>query len=110
MFDFADFSAFGIETAASSPYFIFEAETAPGQSFFSRSKSGKWVDMDEYDACFRIKGFANPTALIHEEETPAADEETQTPSDDTSAPSVILSTGLARLKIKGIKSGKKSAQ
>ncbi|MBR0307688.1 MAG: fibronectin type III domain-containing protein [Mogibacterium sp.] len=108
VFDFTDFSAFGIETTASSQYFIFEADTDPGQSFFSRSKNGKWIDMDEYGACFRIKGFANPTALIPEEETPAAGEETQDPSDDTSAPFVILSTDLTRLKIKGIKSGKKS--
>ncbi|MBR5926172.1 MAG: hypothetical protein IKZ78_02295, partial [Firmicutes bacterium] len=59
VFDFTDFSAFGVETSASSPYFIFSADIDPGQSFFSRSKDSKWVDMDGYNACFRIKALAN---------------------------------------------------
>jgi hypothetical protein len=78
VFDFTDFSAFGVETEASSPYFLFEADTDPGQSFFSRSKSSKWVDMNDYEACFRIKGFANPTELIPEEKGP--DQRTVKPS------------------------------
>ena len=75
VFDFTDFSAFGFETSASSAYYIFDADIDPGQSFFSRSKNSKWVDMDEYDACFRIKAFANPTDAPQPESWPFNDVE-----------------------------------
>lgn len=37
----------------------FIAATSPGQSFFRGEDSSKWYDMDDFDACFRIKGLAN---------------------------------------------------
>lgn len=60
VFYFRDTTAFGTEVETSSPHFIFYAQNDPGQSFFKPAASSKpWVDMDNYDACFRIKGFAN---------------------------------------------------
>ncbi|MBQ7625213.1 MAG: hypothetical protein IJS65_08055 [Clostridia bacterium] len=58
VFYFNDDNAFGVE-AKGSPLFL--AETNPGQSFFRGAEEGDaWVDMNDYNACFRIKAFANP--------------------------------------------------
>ena len=64
VFEFMQDSPFGTETSASSPYFVFSAQIDPGQSFFNSPGSETWLDMNNFNACFRIKGFANPTKLI----------------------------------------------
>ena len=70
IFSFADKNAFGIEKyrkdseAYGGKYMI---GTAPGQSFFKAAGSNTWSDMNDYGACFRIKGFAND----HQESDPA---------------------------------------
>ncbi len=55
---------FGVEVTEqySNMGIKFNAATAPHQSFFSASNSSPWVDMDDYNACFRIKGLANDVA------------------------------------------------
>jgi hypothetical protein len=60
VFRFADITAFGLERADDWGWIRFYAQTDPGQSFFKPAKSsGGWQDMNEYEACFRIKGFAS---------------------------------------------------
>lgn len=60
VFQFPDFTAFGVETTYGDSMLLINAQTDPGQSFFKPAKSGSgWKDMDDYDACFRIKGFAS---------------------------------------------------
>lgn len=59
VFYFPETNAFGVETSYIDASWIFDAEILPGQSFFNASPNRDWVDMDGYDACFRIKAFAN---------------------------------------------------
>lgn len=60
VFHFPEFTAFGMEIEYDISYCSFCAQNDPGQSFFKPAKSGSaWKDMDDYDACFRIKGFAS---------------------------------------------------
>lgn len=61
VFSFPESTAkFGVEKWRDyGEIFHFTVRTDPGQSFFRRSGGGDWVDMDDYGACFRIKGLAN---------------------------------------------------
>lgn len=103
VFDFNDFSAFGTEMTLNSGGYVFNAQIDPGQSFFSKSKSDKWTDMYNYKACFRIKGYANPTSL-----KPSGD---QPQGGDTPAAAAVTETLNKKLtvpKISSAKGGKKS--
>ena len=58
VFYFENDVAFGVEAPGNV---LFHVETAPGQSFFrGAGDSDAWADMNDYNACFRIKAFANP--------------------------------------------------
>ncbi|MBQ7625212.1 MAG: hypothetical protein IJS65_08050 [Clostridia bacterium] len=58
VFEFMTDNAFGVEKQRN---YLFTVETAPGQSFFRGAEEGDtWVDMNDYNACFRIKALANP--------------------------------------------------
>ncbi len=59
VFRFPDFTAFGTELTKIEDSRGFQARIDEGQSFFCPATSGKWKDMADYDACFRIKAFAN---------------------------------------------------
>ena len=52
---------FGIEKSdeAMGNSVKYVAVTSPGQSFFRGRNSDKWSDMNDFGACFRIKGLAN---------------------------------------------------
>ena len=58
VFSFPDFAAFGTERFYNRG-FIFQASISEGQSFFRQAASQNWQDMADYEACFRIKAFAN---------------------------------------------------
>ena len=58
---FPETNAFGVEMDYKDYGWTIDAETKAGQSFFSASAYGAWKDMNNYGACFRIKGFANVT-------------------------------------------------
>lgn len=61
VFDFLDDeTAFGMEKSAEQSDIAFIAQVDPGQSFLRAAGSDEWEDMCDYDACFRIKGLANP--------------------------------------------------
>lgn len=62
VFDFlTDDTAFGIEKSVDiHGYYNWVAQLDPGQSFYFDADSDEWKDMYQYDACFRIKGLANP--------------------------------------------------
>jgi C1A family cysteine protease len=68
VFSFGKGTDFGVEKQFT---YRFDVATSPGQSFFRRSSSSAWKDI-HYDAngpaCFRIKGFANPTSAQFSEE------------------------------------------
>ena len=59
MFSFPVDSAFGIEKDRDHDDKDFIVETKPGQSFFSGEKQSGWTDMNDYEACWRIKGLAS---------------------------------------------------
>ena len=59
IFRFADFSAFGTELTRTGGSFDYQTHIEPGQSFFRSASSSQWKDMADYEACFRIKAFAN---------------------------------------------------
>ena len=58
VFRFPDYTAFGTEVNRFGTY-NFKAHIEEEQSFFRPASSGVWTDMAEYEACFRIKAFAN---------------------------------------------------
>ena len=58
VFYFPDFTAFGTEIYRNDS-FIFQASITKGQSFFRQAASKTWKDIADYDACYRIKAFAN---------------------------------------------------
>ena len=59
VFTFSRITAFGVEMAYKDSDLSIVAETKAGQSFFSAADSDTWLDMNDYNACFRIKAFAN---------------------------------------------------
>ena len=72
VFSFDEFNAFGIEESIELTYTYFEAEIQPGQSFFCGENSEEWTDMSDYEACYRIKAFANPAKDVTK--APSAEE------------------------------------
>lgn len=61
VFSFPDKVRFGVDKDYNFYPVIYHSSTEPSQSFFSEANSDDWKDMDNYEACFRIKGFANET-------------------------------------------------
>lgn len=61
---FPETNAFGVEMGYVDDDWDIEVGTEAGQSFFSASAYGAWKDMDNYEACFRIKGFASVTEAV----------------------------------------------
>lgn len=59
--DFKNTVSVGIEEYADYGWVKFISEIAPGQSFFCGKNSDEWIDLYDYDVCFRIKAFANPS-------------------------------------------------
>ncbi len=104
VFDFLDYSGFGYEASGVGEYLTYEAQIDPGQSFFCRSKKDDWVDMENYGACFRIKGFANPTELIPDVQPAPSPAQ---PAASTAAAAETVSASLPTLKAAKVSSGKK---
>ena len=59
VFSFNSTTALGLETSESISGYKYTAGTEADQSFF-RATDGSWLDMNDHNACFRIKAFANP--------------------------------------------------
>ncbi len=51
--------ALGVEMPGYDDTYINTVATAQGQSLYFRA--GSWTDLDSYNACYRIRAFANPT-------------------------------------------------
>ena len=49
-----------VEKSTEDDFFINQAEIRQGQSFFLNAGSDKWIDLEQYQACYRIRAFANP--------------------------------------------------
>ena len=79
VFSFSSDTYFCVEKSVENTICNFTVQTDPGQSFFCAARSTKWTDMDQYDACFRIKGFANIDQAAMPSPTPTV-EPTATPT------------------------------
>ena len=75
VFSFPDDNAFGVEKKREG-FWEYDVEINPGQSFFKRRLLPTWKDMNDYNACFRIKGLATKIDEYPEYEYPT--EETTT--------------------------------
>ena len=53
--------ALGVERPGYDDTYVHTIQTEPGQSFFLGANSDQWLDLDKYNACYRIRAFANPT-------------------------------------------------
>lgn len=64
VFEFSDDTWFGIEKERYRNGWPFQVALDRNQSFFSPSKTGRWTDIYNYNACFRIKALANTSSLV----------------------------------------------
>ena len=69
--------ALGLEISGYNNLFNYRVQTKPCQSFFFKSGLDEWVDLDNYNACYRIRAFANPTDTIPELEIPEEPEKNE---------------------------------